>query len=187
MMRVLMVILSYRLLAVIPVVMLFAVSVALVLLQWSPVPIIEVMGGLRLSDAEWLQRALAANVLFLGICSWPFWLMTVIAAAIQSTPRWSADVEPARLKGVLGGLALASVVGWALVLPFTQPEQIRRYRIDRAFAEGRVAEALDEMSWHERSDYPPLWRLPPPRGAWAGPGSGAHAAGAGSHGPPAAC
>src|SRR5208283_4264706 len=59
-------------------------------------------------------------------------------------------------------LAWASLLVWVIILPFTQREQLLRTSVERAFREGRIADALAVMSAHQLSDFPPYWQ-PPPR------------------------
>jgi hypothetical protein len=65
-------------------------------------------------------------------------------------------------KGWLGSLAWASLVIWAVILPFTQPEQQLRRRVEHTFREKRITDALKEMSARAQGDFPPNWN-PPPR------------------------
>src|SRR5258706_14810429 len=59
-------------------------------------------------------------------------------------------------------LGIASVAIWFLFLPWTQREQQLRTEAEQHLKVGRIAEALDFMSAHEQSEFPPQWD-PPPR------------------------
>lgn len=59
-------------------------------------------------------------------------------------------------------LALSSLAIWIAILPLTQPEQQLRRRVEVAFRDGRLVDALDMMSAHAAGDFPPHWE-PPPR------------------------
>src|SRR5581483_10494627 len=90
----------------------------------------------------------------------PLWIGAVAAF------RWGRSERPPPL--VLGtpsrqGFVLAGAVllGFAVVLPITQREQMLRTSVERALREQRFADALEEMSAHELSDFPPYWRPPP--------------------------
>jgi hypothetical protein len=61
----------------------------------------------------------------------------------------------------LQSLAASSLLVWALILPCTQPEQQRRYRVERALRRGEMDVALSELAAHPREAYPPHWRPPP--------------------------
>ncbi len=53
-------------------VLLFADTVMLILLFYAKLPIIQIMGGIHLSDSESLMLSVRMNLLLIGICSWPF-------------------------------------------------------------------------------------------------------------------
>jgi hypothetical protein len=69
----------------------------------------------------------------------------------------------------LRNLSWASVTLWALLLPFTQAEQRLRTRVEQAFKDGRITDALAEMSAHSQDEFPPQWE-PPPRLAYGDEG-----------------
>ena len=72
-------------------------------------------------------------------------------------------MRPARrISAATWALAIASVLVWLPILPFTQKEHVLRTRVERDFKAGRIAEALDVLSSHQPSDFPPGWS-PPPR------------------------
>ncbi|MDX1948191.1 MAG: hypothetical protein SFU86_22565 [Pirellulaceae bacterium] len=150
------------------VVLLFADTVAQILVYLTPVPIIVVMGGIRLSPSEQILRNSAFLVGFFGVLAWPAWLIGTIAVAFPRQLRWQyqatmvASWPVARQTWVVAGVCLAM---WGLVLPFTQPAQILRRQVERDLKSGRIREALATMSAHEQSDFPPHWD-PPPRMAY---------------------
>jgi hypothetical protein len=61
----------------------------------------------------------------------------------------------------LHALVLTSLGIWFVFLPFTQPEQQLRHRVEQELKDGRIAEALAEMSIHSPSHFPPQWDPPP--------------------------
>ena len=144
-------------------VMAYADGVALTVLYFLPFPIIEIMGGAHLPGAEGMVRGAAQNVLCFGGGSFLIW---VIAAAIcASKTCWQVRPDQAAnpaIRWPLRILALASLAIWPAILPFTQPEQQLRRRVECAFRQGRHADGLAEMSFHTLSDFPPHWE-PPPR------------------------
>jgi hypothetical protein len=154
----------------------YADSAALVAIHFLPFPIIEVMGGVRVSEADMPVRSAAQFVACWGGCSLIFWWLLAIVAGNRSTWAlpWRQDANPADSDGVaairhvahvswpLRILAFASLAVWIPILPFTQPEQQIRWRVETAFREGRFRDALNEMSAQERDDFPPQWE-PPPR------------------------
>jgi len=62
---------------------------------------------------------------------------------------------------ILAGLSLAI---WLPILPWTQAEQRLRSRVEGDMKAGRIAEALEVMSAHAPSDFPPYWDPPPREG-----------------------
>jgi hypothetical protein len=145
-------------------VMLFADAVALTAVYFMPKPIIEFMGGIRLTQSEAAVAGAALTVFCLGILSAPFWLVLGLVAFFTGRPTWDAplpSMEPRPSRG-LWALAVASVLVWLPILPLTQSEQLLRVRAERDLKGGRIAEGLDLMSAHAQSDFPPHWD-PPPR------------------------
>ncbi len=169
MIRVLVVLFSYRHREAICVVMLFADTVALVLLQFVQVPLLDIMGGIRLSESDRLLKGIACTVLQFGGCTYIWWLLVGTTSLAISRLSWQASPLPwtksSRPAVSLCCLALASLSVWVFILPYTQPEQQLRRQAERLFAEDRFKEALVLMSAHPRSDFPPHWE-PPPR-SWS--------------------
>jgi hypothetical protein len=128
-----------------------------------PFPLIEIMGGVRLSASEQLLKSTAQTACLWGFCTGPIWLVGFIVAASTTRPRWApipTSLAPVRTE--LWVLAALSIAVWAVALPFTQPEQMARKRVERLFAHGKLEEALAQMSTHGPGDFPPNWN-PPPR------------------------
>jgi hypothetical protein len=142
----------YDSLAAAALVMFCADLIAVAALVFMPKPVINVMGGFRVTDSEKLLGGVTLLVSFLGGCSLPVWLIAALVAGIVSKPAWygpsSPQDGPARSGGGLLYLALASVGVWAVVLPFTQPEQQLRRRVERDLETGNYRRALAEMSAH---------------------------------------
>jgi hypothetical protein len=165
MIRVLSVLMGYRHVAAIFFVMALADVEALLGLCLSPIPLIEVMGGIHGSASETLRKSMAKDLCFLGTCSLPFWVIGAFIAGVKSCPRWqgppTAVSQSHTWSWPLGGLVFTSIAIWFLFLPFTQPEQQLRNRVERGLKEGRIAEALAEMSAHYPSGFPPHWDPPP--------------------------
>jgi hypothetical protein len=169
MIRVLQVILEYRARTAAFLVLLFADGVALTLMYFLPVPLIDVMGGIRLSEGDRVLQGVAQVTCTLGALALPVLLLGAGIGGAFSKPIWRGPVftpavrqQPSR--GLLG-LAVSSVLVWGLILPFTQPEQQRRRHVEDALDAGDIRAAVAEMSAHERNDFPPYWN-PPPRVVW---------------------
>jgi hypothetical protein len=154
----------------------YADSVALVALTFLPFPIIEIMGGVRVSEAENAVRSAAQTIACWGGCSLIVWWLFAIMAGNRNawalpwrketdapeTDAFDSNRPPARTSWPLRILAIVSLAVWIPVLPITQPEQQIRWRVDTAFRQGRFQDGLSEMSAHELEDFPPQWD-PPPR------------------------
>ncbi len=150
----------------------FADAVALLALAAIPMPLIELMGGIRRSPADELLHGVRSGLFGLGCFTLPGWLLAAaFVVGHRGLPwRWTAAPPGDRAPGWLGGLAWASVLCWTAVLPITQPEQIRAARVSSALRGNRIPEALDAMSAAGPDGFPPGWE-PPPRLGWieAGP------------------
>jgi hypothetical protein len=72
------------------------------------------------------------------------------------------------IHGSLCGLAAASLLIWLVILPFTQPEQQRRWQAERLMYSGQHAAALQLIAHYEKEDFPPHWDPPPRTGEYSG-------------------
>jgi len=147
-------------------VMLFADSVALYALAVVPLPVFSIMGGIRLTPSERLIHDITCSIQVLGSLTWPLWLL-LTAISLKRTnlywlPRdWRHPENPPAARS-LWLLATFSLVIWVPILPFTQPAQQLRYRAEQLLRDDKLTEAIEFMSQHDRSDFPPHWD-PPPR------------------------
>jgi hypothetical protein len=166
MVRVVSVLMGYRVLSAFFLVMLFADAVTFLAAWLTPRPVFAIMGGVRLTESELLIRGLTHCLMGLGVCSFPVWFFGAILCAAKDRPAWQVPPDArdgdATPTSALWGPAAASVMFWPLVLPWTQPEQVLRGQVERDLRAGRIAEALVTMSDHPQSDFPPHWD-PPPR------------------------
>jgi hypothetical protein len=164
--RVVSVLMGYPTPNAILLVLLFGDGLALLAMGLVPKPVVGFMGGIRHTDTEKLILNTTCCVTQLGCVSLPFLIWGVAGAIARSKPVWqlaaSAYKEPPRLHHGVVILALFSVGVWAAILPVAQPEQLNRRRAEDDLRNGRIEEALAEMSAHTPADYPPQWE-PPPR------------------------
>jgi hypothetical protein len=142
-------------------------TVALVAISFLPFSIMDIMGGVRLSEPDMAVRGAAQGVACWGGCSLIVWWLFAFAAGNRSS--WALSTKPSSadrptqpVGWSLRLLAVASLAIWIPILPFTQQEQLVRRRVEIAFREGRFPDALAELSAHHLSDFPPQWE-PPPR------------------------
>jgi hypothetical protein len=146
-------------------VMLFADTVALVLLLLTPLPIVSIMGGIRLTESEQMIQHTAFRIGFTGLLTWPVWLIGIVAVRSSATGPWIPGFGTSndrRIAHSAWGFAVCALVVWVPILPITQPEQQLRWRVESDLRAGRIESALDTMSSHGRTDFPPHWE-PPPR------------------------
>jgi hypothetical protein len=162
--RVLTIIFGYRAGSAFFLVLLFADVLMLVLLQFLPVPLLDVMGGIRLTEGERVIQEVAEAVCLLGWLSLPVWAVGAMLVAVVTRPGWRVpDAQPLpQPTRSLMAFAIISVLAWAAVLPFTQPEQLKRRQVERVYAAGNMKKAVALMARHRREDFPPHWD-PPPR------------------------
>jgi hypothetical protein len=145
--------------------MFFADTVALIILRSTPLPIFQLMGGIRLSPSEQTIQTVALLVGFLGVVSWPVWFIGLIVVGWPRPSEWKLEWDEGLRtphSARVWGLAAGSVAAWIFVLPHTQSEQQLKWRVDRDLRGGRLQEAVAILSAHERKDFPPHWD-PPPR------------------------
>lgn len=147
---------------VIMTVLLFSDAVMLTAISFIPIPLLQLMGGIRLTETE---AVLQSTVLLLRLAGVPGLAIFVIgyALACQKKPPWEPPViEPSgKISSPMWIVAALAVLGWGAVLPFTQPEQQLRWQVEHDLECGRISEALRVMSAHEPSDFPPHWDPPP--------------------------
>lgn len=130
----------------------------------APLPVIQIMGGIRLSDTAALVASTACMMRFFGTISMPLWILGMVVVASRRGPHWILiDLEPrTRATRATVILALCTVLMWLVVLPKTQAEQHARYETEELLIGGRIREGLALMSQQGVDAYPPLWD-PPPR------------------------
>jgi len=151
-------------------VLLIADVEALIALTVVPRPIVGLMSGVRLTPAEELIANTTRLVQGITCLSLPFLCLFVLVAVWEEKAPWPSIDETSIDKDrswKLIAAAVCSVFAWFFILPFTQPEQLRRHEVERAFRQGRISDGLAEMSAHQPADYPPYWD-PPPHPAWGG-------------------
>jgi hypothetical protein len=153
------------------IVMLFADTLVQVILSYTPLPIFNIMGGIRLTESESLILGTAFLVRAVGMMTLPIW---VIGALVVFTnikeKRWTPLApELGTHQGIgrsLWALAIAALLIWVIVLPYSQPPQQLQGLVADRFEQDDLAGALQLMAEHNRSDFPASWNPPP----WPGYG-----------------
>jgi hypothetical protein len=159
--RVLTVLMGWSVAAALCLVLTFADVVALFLLRFVPFPLLDLMAGLRLSKSELVVYNIGLCVCCLGFVTLPLWFVAGLCFVYRSKVAWQASVRAGgRPRWGLVALAVASVLVWLPILPYTQPEQQRRRVVEKLVDRGERVEALHYMSSHPREAFPPHW-LPP--------------------------
>jgi hypothetical protein len=147
------------------VVVLAVSDVAVQAALWGvPLPLLSIMGGVQLAEADLILANLTFLVRTFGFLA----LFALVPTAIGTLVVLRRNVVPPRVPTPTGTtrplalLAVASVLAWAAFLPFTQPEQRRRWEVESDLRAGRVERAVEAMSALPREAFPPHWD-PPPR------------------------
>ncbi len=143
-------------------VMLLADGMVFIGLSVAKLPLIQIMGGIQLTDAERYLEGIVVLTAVAALYSFPVWLIGAIVAFFCPR-RWNI-AAPGRRGGsrTVWLVAAGSVAAGLLALPWTQPEQRLATRAESLLRGGRVGQALAMMSAHRRSEFPPQWD-PPPR------------------------
>lgn len=130
-----------------------------------PKPVWNLMGGVRLSDAEnlLLGTAIISTVVseFLAI---PLLILVWMIASDRSSGRVvevSGLNSPVRLHRRVWLLPLSLLIAGIGLLLWAQPEQQRKTRIESLLKSGQVKQGLDELSRLQPDDLPPYWEIPP--------------------------
>ncbi len=140
-------------------------AVAIVAMYTLPMPLIDIMGGLRHPPEQLvLTRFYTFGVMhtFLAI---PFTLVAMLIALGTFKP---PDVEwppTARASAPVGVLTIAclAIAGWLIAALWAQPPVRRKMEVEWAVAEQRYDDAAGFLLAHPPREFPPVWDLPPRR------------------------
>lgn len=142
-------------------VMLFADTFALWVVSKIDLQIFVMMGGVKMTETQSALATAKAFVTFWGVLSWPVWAIGTIVVLWNQLPKWEWKVpRPTATQGAtlsLRWLAAISVAMWALILPWTQPEQQMRSSVVRLLNAGQYKEAVEFLSNHRPEDFPRYW------------------------------
>lgn len=148
-------------------VLLFGDWVMLTAIEFMPIPILHMMGGIRLTETEAVIHTTSVLLRLAGVLAFPI-LLIGYALAFRAKPEWeSPNIRTGgKVSSSTWLVAALSVLAWGVVLPLTQSEQELRWQVDRDLENDRIAELLRLMSTYDRSDFPPNW-VPAPHVAFA--------------------
>ena len=145
---------------VIATVLLFGDAVMLIAIRFVPVPVLHLMGGVRMTESE---RLLQGTTLLLQIVGFPSLLILLIMTLAPTATSWTPIKfsQPNRVHGTTWLLAALSILIWRFILPVTQPEQQRRRVAEQLIMARDFPAAFMFMSKHDQTDFPPHWSPPP--------------------------
>lgn len=145
-------------------VLFFADSVAILLAFASPMPIFNVMGGIRHSEVDRVVLDVLLNARFFAVVSWPVWLIGAIVILVRQSPWSLSNVGPrsTRVSIPLWALATLLIVAGGAILPLGQSQQRHAYEAAALMRANDLAAAVEYLGQLQRTDLPPIWD-PPPR------------------------
>lgn len=144
------------------VALLLGVSAPIVLvgLHDRALPLLAIMGGVRVPEAERGVAEVSRNLFCVGIFLCPALTLYGLQALVRTGGEvWTppAFTPPAERRRGAWGVALAALAVGVALLFVGQPEQARARAVDDALAEGRVGDALRDLRAHPREAFPPHW------------------------------
>lgn len=143
-------------------VLLFADAVMLAVVQTMPVPVLRIMGGVRLDESESVLLGTAFLLTIVGFLSGPVLLLIVLVAVCRQRDWLPVEIrKPLQIDRATWFVAVASILIWIPILPLTQPEQALRRQVEHDLRQNRIRHALLLMSRHGAEEFPPHWQPPP--------------------------
>lgn len=145
---------------------LFADSLLIVIIASTP-NLLVIMGGVRTDTSEGVLRATATFVGISGYMCWWIWALTTTITFFVNFDRSAPENGTAHPQAApptqrVWRLAVGALLIWIVILPFTQPQQWRRYYAERLADDGNYPELIAYLSKYSASKFPPHWD-PPPR------------------------
>lgn len=145
-------------------ILLLADSLMIWLMSIIPLPLLQIMGGIQLTESELILNAVRLNLLFFGVVTWLIWLAGtgVIATRRHETAAPCDGLDGPPVSRGMRFACLSAGVLMLLACRNTQPEQQRRYRVEHLLRTGRIDSAVEHLARSTPADFPPYWD-PPPR------------------------
>jgi len=151
------------------IVMLFGDALMWCAVSMMPLPVLSLMGGIRLTESEGVLLDVTFMLRLAGFLSAPIWLIGTLCAFVIRPPdpaTWEHVIHEtdahSRVSKSLWALSLAALLIWIAILPATQRQQINRHTVEVSLRHNQIADALAFMSMRKQIDFPPHWD-PPPR------------------------
>ncbi len=145
-------------------VLMFVDALALFVTCCTPLPAVNVMGGIGVPEPQQPVAVATAMVCLAAVIAWPV-LMIAINTIVTHGPRWTPPTIGGEhmLSRSLWAMASGAIALGLAVLPWTQPEQVLRRKVERQVSQNDWQAATATMSEHELQDFPPHWQPPPER------------------------
>ncbi|WP_437225926.1 hypothetical protein SH661x_004310 [Planctomicrobium sp. SH661] len=145
-------------------VMLLADSLALAVMILIPIPIIQFMGGIRVSESSEIINGARLIVILLGATTWLIWFFGLVALMFGTRrtgtgPEWTPPSAAVR-KGPWAAVG-CGFAAMLIACGFTQPEQQRASKFRSLLLSGHSAQAIEYLSQFDRDRLPPHWDAPP--------------------------
>lgn len=137
----------------------------------GPKPVLDVMGGLRLSEVENARADLVFGTIFWGFLALIVMsIPALLAAKLMKLPmladvtRFGVAFRPGLARGRRGwaaaSIAALAVLAWAPALAVEQPRQRIAWQVERALDEQRFSDAAALLADASRDRLPAGWRIP---------------------------
>ncbi|MGA2435561.1 MAG: hypothetical protein ABSG25_09780 [Bryobacteraceae bacterium] len=144
----------------------FALALFYTALMFARVPLISIMGGVRVPPSAEPVIMAYLYVMFYGFFALVIGGIGLLVSIRIRQPDWSlkgfVPVEhrtTASRQLLIAALSVTLVFGAAM--PITQREQWLRYQVEAEYKSGNIDRALMTLSMHSRTEFPPQWTPPP--------------------------
>jgi hypothetical protein len=144
-------------------VMLLADTIAIGVTVLIPIPILQVMGGIQISEESELINQARTQVVVLGGGTWLIWL-SGFAVSVFGRRSLGATPLPVSVSSITAGpwlLATSATIGMLVACCLTQPEQQRASHFRSLLLDGQTSSAIQFISQFSLKDLPPHWDAPP--------------------------
>lgn len=143
-------------------VLFFGDAVMLTAIHFVPTPVLQVMGGIRLSESEQILMMTKLLLQLIGVPTLAlltiFYLFSLPVTHGVSQAIVKRNVV---VRSQVWLLALASILVWAVILPQTQPPLVLSRQVEQSLRNDRIFEALQLMSKNDRTSFPAHWSPAP--------------------------
>ena len=142
-----------------------ALAIVFVAISYARMPLIDFMGGVRVSPSVQPVADAYLFVTFFGffalVIGGIIWLVSLFFANREATLAGFREQRSRSVGRSLPILALLVILGFAAAFPITQREQKLRYNVETELKGNRIDQALNILASHPQRDFPPQWTPPP--------------------------